>query len=181
MFTVRSWIVFALLLFSPALAPAQLRFTQPTANLGELRGGPVYPHRFDFVNDSAQAIEIYDFRLGCGCLHPVLDKRVYQPGEKGTLLMHIRTLGQQNGVRTWQAHVQYRLAGKQYEAGLVVGATIRNEVIIEPAIVALTVETTLKQEVTIKDQRAIPLKITAIQASSPAIKVTTLPSGSVEA
>src|SRR5207244_1175040 len=107
-------------------------------------------------------------------------RRVYQPGEKGTLVMHLRTLGQQNGARTWQAHVQYRAAGKPLEVGLVVGATIRNEVTVEPSIIALTVETTLKQEVTIKDHRATPLKIVAIQASSPAIKVTTLPTdGSV--
>src|SRR5438093_1605020 len=161
MLTIRTGIALTLLLVSPAMASAQLRFTQPAANLGELRGGPVYQQRFDFVNDSAQAIEITDFRLGCGCLHPVLDKRVYQAGEKGTLHMHIRTLGQQNGARTWQAHAQYRLAGKPNEAGLVVRATIRNEVTIEPAIVALTVVTTLKQEVTIKDHRALPLKISA--------------------
>lgn len=161
----------AFLLFSPGLASAQLRFMQPSADLGELRGGPIYQHRFDFVNDANQPIEITDFRLGCGCLQPILDKRVYQPGEKGTLLMHVRTLGQQAGARTWQAHVQYRVAGKSAEVGLVVGATIRNEVVIEPAIIAMTVDTTLKQEVTIKDSRAMPLKIIAVEASSPALKV----------
>jgi Protein of unknown function (DUF1573) len=169
----RSWLAFAMLLVCPAFASAQLRFTQPIANLGELRGGPVYPHRFEFVNDSAQPIEITDFRLGCGCLQPVLDKRIYRPGEKGTLLFNLRTIGQPNGARTWQAHVQYRLGDKLGEVDLILGATIRNEVTVEPSIVAMTVETTLTQEITITDHRSTPLKIANVLASSPGIRVAT--------
>lgn len=173
MLTKRLWFALVLLLFCPMFASAQLRFAQPTANLGELRGGPVYQHRFEFVNDSSQPIEIIDLRLGCGCLQPQLDKRIFQAGEKGTLLMHVRTLGQPNGARTWQTHVQYRLGEKQHEVSLILGATIRNEVTIEPSIVAMTVETTLKQEITFTDHRPLPAKVTNVLASSPAIRVTT--------
>lgn len=166
-------LTLALLLAFPPLASAQLRFTKPTADLGELRSGPVYQCRFDFVNDAREPIEITDIRLGCGCLRPVLSKRVFQPGEESSIPMQVRTLGQPNGNRTWQAHVQYRLGGKVHESTLVVAANVRNEVTIEPAVVALTVETTLKQELTIKDHRSMPLKITSVLASSPAIKVAT--------
>ena len=169
----RLLLAVAVLLTTPMLASAQLRFTQPTANLGDLRGGHVYQHRFEFVNDSPQSIEITDLRLGCGCLQPVLDQRVYQPGEKGTLLMNVRTLGQPNGVRTWQTHVQYRAGDKLNEVSLVLGANIRNEVTIEPSIVAMTIETTLKQEITFTDHRPLPTKITNVLASSPAIRVST--------
>lgn len=162
-----------LLLVSPALASAQLRFVQPTADLGELRGGLVYQQRFEFVNDAPGPIDITDIRLGCGCLTPVLDKRVLQAGEKGSLVMHLRTLGQPNGPRTWQAHVEYRHAGKMHETRLIVAAKIRNEVTVEPSIVALTLETTLKQEVTITDQRTAQFKVTSVLASSPALRVTT--------
>jgi hypothetical protein len=173
MLAKHSWLALALILACPALACAQLRFTQPAANLGDLRGGPVYSHRFEFVNDSLQALEITDLRLGCGCLQPVLDKRLYQAGEKGALLMNLRTLGQLNGPRTWQTHVHYRVGEKLNETSLIIAATIRNEVTVEPSIVALTVETTLRQEVTIKDHRPTPMKITTILASSPAIRVST--------
>ena len=173
MLAKHSWLAPVLILACPTLACAQLRFTQPAANLGELRGGPIYPHRFEFVNDSSQPLEITDLRLGCGCLQPVLDKRTYQAGEIGTLLMNLRTLGQPNGPRTWQTYVQYRLGEKQHETSLIIAATIRNEVAVEPSIVALTVETTLRQEVTIKDHRPTPMKITTLLASSPAIRVTT--------
>jgi hypothetical protein len=168
-----SWFALSLILACPAHASAQLRFAQPEANLGDLRGGPVHAHRFEFVNDSAQPLEITDLRLGCGCLQPVLDQRIYQAGEKGTLLMNLRTLGQPNGPRTWQIHVHYRVGEKRQETSLILAATIRNEVTVEPSIVALTVETTLRQEVTIKDHRPTPMKITTLLASSPAIRVST--------
>jgi len=164
-----------MLFVSPAIASAQLSFTKPVADLGELRGSLVYQHRFDFVNDSKIPLEIVDVRLGCGCLLPVYEKRVYQPGEKGALLMHVRTLGQPNGARTWQAHVQYRHGNKQHESLLVLAAKIRNEVTIEPSIIAMTVETTLKQELTITDLRAMPFKVTNIVASSAAVRVASKP------
>lgn len=166
-------LILALALACPASATAQLRFLQSTADLGELRGGPAYQHRFDFVNESTQPLEITDIRLGCGCLQPVLDKRLIGPGEKGTLLMNLRTLGQPNGVRNWQTQVRYRQAGKTQEAVLIVAAKIRNEVTIEPSILAMSIETTLRQELTITDHRMMPLKIKAIVASSPAIRVST--------
>jgi len=168
-------VVLAMLLASPALATAQLRFAEAFGNLGELRGGPVYTHRFEFINDSTRPLEIIDFRLGCGCLQPQLDKRVYQPGEKGTLLMHIRTLGQPDGVRTWQAQVQYRSANQLAECALTVAANLRNEITVEPSLLAMTVETTLRQEITIKDQRKTPMKINNVLASSPALRVTVQP------
>jgi hypothetical protein len=175
MFTKPSWVAILLLLASPPLAFAQLRFLEATANLGELRGGPIYPHRFEFVNDSPQPMEITELRPGCGCLLPVLENRTFQAGEKGSLLMQLRTLGQLNGPRTWQTHVQYRQGQKLLETSVILTATIRNEVTIEPSSVALTVETTLKQEIMIRDSRAKPLKITTIRASCPAIRVTTQP------
>jgi hypothetical protein len=171
MFTSRLSIALALLVTAPAVASAQLRFTPANANLGELRGGPVYQQRFEFVNDAAQTIEITDIRLGCGCLQPALDKRVFQAGEKGVLVMNLRTLGQPNGPRTWQAHVQYRQDGKLQETAVVLAATIRNEITIEPSIIAMSVETTLRQEVTITDHRKTPMKVAAILGSSPAIRI----------
>ncbi len=170
-------VAIVMMLAFPAFASAQLRFTQPSVDLRELRGGPSYAQRFDFINDSTQPIEITDFRLGCGCLQPVLDKRIYQAGEKGTLVMNVRTLGQQDGPRTWRAHVQYRHGDKLLETGLVVAAVLRSEVTVEPSILAMTIETTLRQEVTIRDLRATPMKIVAVLASSPALRVMTQPIG----
>lgn len=177
MLPVRSIFVCAVLLACPALASAQLRFAQPAADLGELRGGPMYDHRFEFVNTGAEPIEIIDIRLGCGCLQPILDKRSIAAGEKGSLRMNIRTLGQSNGLRSWQAHVITRQGTKTFENTLVLSATIRNEITVEPSILALSVGTTIRQHVTITDSRKTPLKVKAASASSQAIRVSILPGG----
>jgi hypothetical protein len=177
MLPVRSIFVCAILLACPAIASAQVRFTQPAADLGELRGGPVYDHRFDFVNDSMESIEIVDIRLGCGCLQPVLEKRTFAPGEKGSLRMNIRTLGQSNGMRSWQAHVQTRQGTKTHETTIGIAATIRNEITVEPSILSLSVGSAIRQQVTITDIRKTPLKITRAIASTKAIRVSVLPDG----
>jgi hypothetical protein len=171
----RICLAMTLIFAIPHLASAQLRFPQPMVNLGELRGGPIYPHTFDFVNDGNQPLEITDIRFGCGCLNGTLDKRIIQPGQKGSLVMTVRTLGQPGGPRTWQAQVHYRIGTKLAEVPVIIGANIHNEVTIEPSIIGMTIDTTLRQEVTIKDTRATPMKIAAIRASSPAIRVKVLP------
>src|SRR5262249_12434756 len=112
-----------------------------------------------------------DIALGCGCLQPVLEQREFRPGERGTLIMNVRSLGQQDGARTWQAHIKYRDAGKVRETTLTVAAKIRNEVTIEPSIIAMAVEKTLKQELTITDLRMSSLKVLSVQATSPAVRI----------
>jgi hypothetical protein len=172
---MRTGIVICLFLLATPIATAQLRFVERTVDLGELRGGVVYQHRFEFINDSPNPTEITGIRLGCGCLAPVYDKRMYRPGERGSLLMYIRTLGQPDGTRSWNAHIQYRVADKQNEATLVIGAKIRNEIRITPSILAITVEGTLKQEVIVSDERAVPLNISSVLATSPAIRAGVMP------
>lgn len=171
----RLFVVLCVALAIPPAARAQLRFAQPGAELGELRGGPVYTHRFDFVNESPGPIEIIDVRLGCGCLQPTLEKRTYAAGERGSLRFNIRTLGQPSGMRTWEAYVQYRQGGQVRETRLALAATIRNEITIEPSILAMTVETSLQQELTIADHRPTPGKVKAVLASSRAIHVAVQP------
>lgn len=173
----RMCIILWLLIAVPSVGMAELRFLQPIADLGELRGGPVRQHRFDFFNASTEPLEILDIRLGCGCLQPILEKKVYAAGEKGVLVMQVRTLGQMNGERTWQVRVQYRHGEKLQEAKLHVAATLRNEVTVEPSIVAMAVETNLRQEVIIRDQRPLPAKVTQVLASSSAIHVGLQPQG----
>lgn len=159
----------------PAIASAQLRFSQPHVDLGELRGGLVHSHRFGFTVDGPGPVEIVDVRLGCGCLSPDYEKRVYESGEKGSIAMQVRTLGQSNGPRTWQAQVQYRQAGKIHETSLVLGAMIRNEISIEPSILAMTVEAVLQQEVKVTDHRARRLKVTSVIPTSDAIEAKARP------
>jgi hypothetical protein len=151
-------------------ADAGLRCVPPAVDLGEVRGGPARQHRFDLVNDGPTAIEILNIERGCGCLTPRLDRKVLQPGEKATLQVEVRTAGQANGPRSWNLRLRYRDGDALREELIVIAATIRNEVSLQPTILALHVRDVLRQEVVVTDLRSSPLKVTSLHASSPAIR-----------
>ncbi len=159
----------------PGLLNAGLRCVPPAVDLGEIRGGPARQHRFELVNDGSAAIEIVEVQRGCGCLEPQLDRRALQPGERATLLVSLRTTGQSNGPRSWNLRIRYREGDVMREQLLVLAATIRNEVTVQPPILALYVQDMLKQEIVVTDLRSPPLKVTGVQSSSPAVRVTVPP------
>jgi len=156
---------------------AELRIEPPTADLGELRGGPVHEQRFELANTGTTPIEIIGVRRDCGCLEPALEKRTLAPGEHAALGFRIRTLGQPEGPRTWQAWVQYRDGGELKEIRLALRATVRNEVTVQPPALALYLEKSLQQEIIVTDRRTPGLHLTAAYASTPAVKATLLPQG----
>jgi hypothetical protein len=155
-----------------ATADAALRCTPPAVDLGEIRGGPARQHRFALLNDGKEPIEILELQRGCGCLTPQLDRRTLQPGEKASLLVTLRTTGQANGPRSWNLRVRYREGDEIREALIIVAATIRNEVTVQPSILALYVQDVVRQDIVVTDLRSPPLKITSVKASSPALRIT---------
>jgi hypothetical protein len=153
-------------------ANAELRCMPPAVDLGEIRGGPARQHRFELLNVGKKSIEIIELQPGCGCLSPELDRRKLRPGEKASLLVALRTTGQPNGPRSWNLRVRYREGDAIREELIVVAATIRNEVTVQPSILALYVQDALRQEVVVTDLRSPPLHVTAVKASSPALRIT---------
>jgi Protein of unknown function (DUF1573) len=163
----------ALVLLITGPVRGDLRFPTIAADLGEVRGSTPQRPCFEFVNDGPDPVEIVAVEPGCGCLAPQLDRRLLRPGEKGTLSVQLRTTGQANGPRSWHVQVRYRDGGAVKERLLTVAATIRNEVTVQPALLALYVTNELHQEVIVTDLRPEPLKVTMVRASSPAVRVTT--------
>jgi hypothetical protein len=153
-------------------ADAELRCVPPAVDLGEVRGGPARQHRFELINEGKATIEILAVEPGCGCLAPRLDRKLLQAGERAALTLELRTAGQPNGPRSWNLRLRYRDGQTVREELLVVAATIRNEVTVEPSILALQVQDTLRQVVTVTDLRTPPLKVTALHVSSPALRAT---------
>jgi hypothetical protein len=164
-----------LLLAAPTHADAGLRCVPAAVDLGEVRGGPSRQHRFDLINDGRTTIEIIDIERGCGCLTPRLERKSLGPGEKTSLVVELRTAGQPNGPRSWNLRLRYREGDTVREELLVVAATIRNEVTVQPTILALHVRGALRQEVAVTDLRTPPLKVTSVHVSSPAIRATVQP------
>jgi hypothetical protein len=159
-------------------ADAELRCVPEAIDLGEVRGGPSRQQHFELVNDGANAVEIVDVERGCGCLQPRLDRRTLAPGEMAVLEVALRTNGQPNGPRSWNLRLRYRDGDAVREQLLVLSATIRNEVTVQPSILAVEVRDVLRREVIVTDSRSPPLKVTAVESTSPAVRATVQSSAS---
>jgi len=67
----------------PPAPETALRFDNDDVDLGEV--GSSSEHSFSFVNASASAATITEIKPSCSCTVPDLKKRVYAPGERGSL------------------------------------------------------------------------------------------------
>lgn len=156
-----------LLFFATLSVHAQLRCAEPVANLGVIRGGPSLEHEFTFEAGKV-ALEIIEVKRGCNCLTPRLNKRHLKPGDTSRLRLEIRTLGQPDGPHAWSAQVRYREGDVIRELTVSIKAVVKNEVVVQPAALALHVETGLKQVITITDARDAPFAVKHLHCTAPA-------------
>jgi hypothetical protein len=181
---LRAFLGLAALLL-PATAPnaarADLVFSQPTIDAGEVYSGPVLARRFAFVNRGPDAVEVTDLRAGCGCLKPRLDRRTYQPGEAGELLVEINTLTQAPGAHAWPVLVCYRSGTTAHELPLRLTARLVTEVTVQPAALTVTTDAALAHEVVLTDLRPRPLAVTGTTGSSPQLQARVVETGNDEA
>jgi len=148
-----------------------LETLSPNLDLGTIRGGQQLHVSFTFSNGGSEKIEIEAVDRGCDCLTPRLDKRLLEPGGKATLLLDIRTLGHPDGPHSWTAKVRYRERDIVRELPLSIGAVVVNDVSVQPAVCGISVEKTIRQEVTVTDRRRPALKVTRAESSTASIKV----------
>jgi hypothetical protein len=153
-----------------ATARAELRFAQPTADLGEVKSGPRLSQRFSFVNAGPDPVDILDLRTTCGCLKPQLTQRTYPPGEQGTLLLEVNTLSQPPGEHDWPLQVMYRLGTDVKETTLHLKARLVTEVSVQPAAMTIFAGSGLTHEMTVTDSRPKPFTVTAVQTTSPQLR-----------
>jgi hypothetical protein len=158
------------LIFFVAPARADLRFTQPTADAGQVRAGAPLKHAFAFVNEGPQAVDIVSLRASCGCLKPHVDHRTWESGEKGDVDLEVHTLGLGAGMHTWRLHVNYQIGEASYEAALQLTGNVITEVSVTPAAVTVFAEAAVGHDILLTDLRETPLTISGLQASSPKIK-----------
>lgn len=158
--TFRVSALLALLL--PTIASAQLRIDPPTLRLGDVLGGPPLRRAVILENTGADPLEVIDIERGCSCLQATLDKTGLCLGEKATLTLDLRTLGHKDGPYLWTVRLHYRIGSRVETAPLRIEANIRNEVVLEPAELRLTVTDPIKHEIILRDRRATPFKITRL-------------------
>jgi hypothetical protein len=158
------------------LAPpvrADLRFTQPVVDAGEVRRGPALVQRFPFVNVGSGAVAITDAKGSCGCLKPRFSKQQLNAGEEGWLEMEVNTLSQPAGPNTWRIQVVYRDGEQTVETSVQLSARLIAEIDVEPAAINIVCgpHSSLVRNIEIIDRRARPLGITSVQVSSPHLLV----------
>ena len=169
----RICLALSLLLAATGSARAQLRFSESTIDLGEVRAGAPASCRFRFENVGTTPIELVDLERSCGCLMPVWHERRLEPGRAGTIEMNFRTLGQPEGRRTWNATLLQRVGSEIHRQQLIVTATIRNEITIEPSQAAVTVTKSMMMPLLLVDHRDRPLKVIDVTTKAAGVRIKT--------
>jgi len=62
---------------------SDLQFEEDFFDFGSIVQGEVVSHTFHFQNAGNEALTIKDLIPDCGCTQPKIDKKVFNPGEKG--------------------------------------------------------------------------------------------------
>lgn len=160
-------LMFAL---SVPAARADLHFPEPRHDIGEVRCGTRRVHAFPFVNRGPDAVEITDTRASCGCLTPRLEKRVYQPGERGEIRLEINTLSQPAGSHTWRVQVFTRRGGQTEETALDVSGRVIAEIQVQPPVLNIFANQAVSHTITVTDLRPRSSTVTDARTSSPYLK-----------
>lgn len=63
----------------------ELKFDNESHEFGDIQSGTAVSITFTFANDGDEPLTIEKVKTSCGCTVAKLEKRTYQPGEKGTL------------------------------------------------------------------------------------------------
>ena len=163
-------LLISLTLLISSSARADLRFLQLVADAGEIKAGTPLAHRFAFVNDGPDAVEITGLHASCGCVTPCLDRRSYPPGEHGSLLLEVNTLSQPAGNHQWKVEVGARGGNRTQEIALSLSGRVVTEIIVEPTAMTMFAEAAVAHAIRLTDLRPQPLNLTQVRASSDRLK-----------
>ena len=152
-------------------AQAQLQFAQPAIHVGTIYSGRPLVREFAFRNAGALPVEIVEAKGSCGCARPKLAQRMIAPGASGVLPVELNTLGQAAGANSWSVAVKTKHGEQAATENLRIDAELVREVSIEPAALQLFVKGALSSTLMLRDGRAKPLTIRAVQASAPQLNV----------
>lgn len=155
---------------SAAWCRAELECPASVVDKGEARSGLPLSHRFAFVNRGTHAVTVTAVRPSCGCLAPKLERRNFQPGESGELLLEINTLTQPAGLNSWRVTLYYKDGDSERELPLYINARLVAEISVEPPSLAIYTDTSIEHEILVIDRRTQPLIVRAVVASSPHLR-----------
>lgn len=77
----------------PLAAASQLKFEAEEIDIGEVESGKIVDVEFKFENAGDSILIIKHIAASCGCTAAKLEKKKYEPGEKGTISVKFNTRG----------------------------------------------------------------------------------------
>lgn len=156
-------ILVTFLIFPNLPAFAELRLAKAEISLGEIRGGAVHPFTVAVRNSGSEPLDLLHIEKTCGCLTAGLDKNPIAPGAEVQVPFEVRPLGQPDGPHTWFVKLHYREGNSAAFASFPIRAIIRNEVTVQPTVLAFFGSGSLQQHITIHDRRGT-LKVLQVAA-----------------
>jgi len=160
----------ALALLAAHARGGELTCDRPTVQLGDLKAGAPLGHRFNVTNPGPGPVELLGFAASCGCFKPGLAKRTLQAGESTVIDLVGNTLAQPAGPQSWRLRLHYRDGTGERELAFEIRATLTVEVAVVPPTLTLNTEGTLAHEITLRDVRATPLAVTAVQTTATGLR-----------
>ncbi len=111
---------------------ARLSFEKTTHDFGEIFDDATQEYEFQFTNTGPEPLIIGEIKSSCGCTVPELEKRIYQPGEKGK----IKVIFNPNGKRGFDSRTVTINSNDALSPStrITIKSHIRPLVIIEPSI-----------------------------------------------
>ena len=164
-------IALLLLLISTSFA-ADLAFTQTTVSLTPKPGSEREIVTFPFSNTGTQAFTITQIEATCGCTTVDLEKRTYQPGEKG----EVTVIFDLNGL----AGVQDQTVQVYYDRGAMIMLTIKARLAeaptVAPTFLTWKVGAAPDEQVAVVTMPAgVTERVTEVTSSSPDVIATLYP------
>ena len=158
--------VLLLFLLVAAASAADLAFTQTTLSLTPKPGSDREIVTFPFHNAGTQALTITQLDATCGCTTVDLEKRTYQPGEKGELTV----IFDLNGL----AGLQEKTVQVSYDRGAMIilhlNAHLAEAPTIAPAFLTWKVgATATEQSAVITMPKGVNERAVEVTSSSPAV------------
>jgi hypothetical protein len=162
-----------LVLILPSPARADLFCDKPQIQAGDVRSGEALSHRFTFVNQGSEVVEITQIRPSCGCLTPRLEQRRFRPGEQGAFELAVDTLTQAAGPQSWSVRLAYQNGNEPRELTFTLSANLIPEISVEPsAVVVMFTHGALSRTITLTERRPEPLTLAGVRTTSPYMRAS---------
>jgi len=174
-------LLFLLAAAGPAADPA-LQVAKPTADKGEIPGGPPLFHTFTLTHPGTSGtVVVTGSEAGCGCLRQKITHRVLRPGDSTEFTVEVNTLTQPDGPIAWNVKVKYQFEPESGPAvpgsvDLAIIAKVKREISVSPAQLAFTTTGVTEQVLTVTDHRSgKPLTVVKATTANPNFTVSVGP------